>query len=231
MMHAVAGAGVVLVSLGLARACETRARPTPTIEWRTVPQDGPQCHAEPAPEGPWPDRLGVLIEAPPTREERTRVVAAIDTCGQTSRAVADPWLVLALGRLEDMRGVPVEARGILAGVWCVEASMRTEAARGGPVRGDIRDGVATAHGPMQQQSWMHAWCGMSSAGADDLLAAGDCWLLRVESLLDAAREECGAANAWRVAEAMTSNPRKYGHRKCAARTSKHWAAMSAARSE
>ncbi len=158
---------------------------------------------------------------PATRNEERLVLASIDTCGQTNREVADPWLVLALLRLEGDLGVPSSARGVLPAIWCIEASMRTESPKGGLIRGDFSGGHAASHGPLQIAEWQEAWCGMRPGSRDNLLLAAECWVQRTNSFLGAKTKECGARDAWRVAEAMTSNPHKYKWHGCKA-ASKHW---------
>jgi hypothetical protein len=170
------------------------------------------------PEGPSPDLLGVLLEEPATEHERQEVETQVERCLRDVRQVADPWLVLGLYRYEEVLGVPDEARGILGAVWCVEAAMRSQAADGGAIRGDIRDGRAMAHGPVQMWPWMREWCGLTDGGVDDLWASMACYWRRVEDRLGKAK---GCAEPWRVAEALTANGPRYQSHGCKAESS-HW---------
>ena len=174
-------------------------------------------------EGPAPTLLGVLLEDSPTEAERAQVEAQIGGCRRQVRQVADPWLVLAVLRYEDALGVPPEARGILGAVWCIEGAMRSQAASGGPLRGDVRNGRAMAHGPAQLWPWHRAWCGLTELGADDLFAALGCYWQRVE---DRRARADGCAEPWREAEALTANGPRYVAQGCAARSG-HWREMEA----
>lgn len=182
---------------------------------RELPPIGGMCEM---PSGPSPTMLGVLLEEPATEYERQVVETQIDRCVRDVRTVADPWLVLGLYRFEEVLGVPEEARGILGAVWCIEAAMRIEAAGGGAIRGDIRDGQAMAHGPVQMWPWMREWCGLTDAGVDDLWASMACYWQRVEDRMGKAS---GCAEPWRVAEALTANGMRYQHHGCKAESS-HW---------
>ncbi len=183
------------------------------------PVDGPMCERPERIEGPAPTLLGVLLEDPATEAERAQVEAQIGGCIRDVRRVADPWLVLAVLRYEETLGVPDEARGILGAVWCIESAMRVEAARGGPVRGDIRNGRAMAHGPAQLWPWHRAWCGLTDAGADDLFAALGCYWQRVSERHE--KRASGCAQSWRVAEALTANGPRYAPQGCTAQSG-HW---------
>ena len=170
------------------------------------------------PSGPSPDMLGVLLEEDITEHERQVVETQIDRCLRDVRQVADPWMVLGLYRYEEALGVPVEARGILGAVWCIESAMRIEAAGGGLIRGDWRDGLAMAHGPVQMWPWMREWCGLTDDGVDDLWASMACYWRRVEDRLGKAGE---CEQKWRVAEALTANGPRYQTLGCKAESS-HW---------
>lgn len=170
------------------------------------------------PSGPSPDIFGVLLEEDITEHERQVVETQIDRCLRDVRQVADPWMVLGLYRYEEVLGVPVEVRGILGAVWCIEAAMRIEAEGGGVIRGDWRDGLAMAHGPVQMWPWMREWCGLTDAGVDDLWASMACYWRRVEDRLGKASE---CAEKWRVAEALTANGPRYQVLGCKAESS-HW---------
>jgi hypothetical protein len=167
-----------------------------------------------------PERLGILLHDLPTQDEREVVVTAIDGCQQTNRRVADPWLALALLRLEADAGAPA---GMLLAAWCREASMRTvSASTGGPIHGDVLDGVARAVGPMQMHGWWVRWCGWDRDRRADLLDSATCYLRRIVDQLDEAESECGAGDAaWRVAEALAANAPRYASHGCDAR-SEHW---------
>jgi hypothetical protein len=173
-----------------------------------------------APEGPWPNEIGSLLEETPTVAESQEVSLQITRCLRSVGAVADPFKVLALLRLERVLGVPEVARGILGAVWCVEGAMRDEAAKGGPIRGDLIDGEAQAYGPFQGHYWLWEWCGMRTAAADDLILAARCYWARVEDRYATIRGKCGHED-WRVAEALTANGPRYQHYGCKAE-SQHW---------
>lgn len=193
-----------------------------TTEAPTVPQAGPMCldgRSEAVTWGRAPTALGLLLLGEPTPSEREIVTRAIDGCSQTNRAVADPWLVLALVRLADEAGAPPL---MLVSAWCVESSMRTTSARDdGPIKGDPDGGVWRARGPLQLHDWWPAWCGGASSDRDDLVWSAGCYLRRVVAYLPQFAE---CPEPWRVSEAMAANARAYAPRGCAAR-SKHWRVM------
>lgn len=159
------------------------------------------------------------LSEPPSWEERQQVEASRAACRHDGAHV-DPWLVLGLHRLETTLGVTEWRAGLLGAVWCVEGGMRTESRGGGPIRGDYRDGVPMARGPMQLWPVTSAACGMGREWADDLWASARCWVQRVEATRPKAERLCGEADAWGVAEAAVSNVRKYQWR-CDGR-SMHW---------
>ena len=220
---------VTMVTLAHLPECSALAEPPPVIaplqrrpNVESLPR--PAVHVEELggicemPSGPSPTMLGVLLEEPVTEHERQVVETQIARCVRDVRTVADPWMVLGLYRFESVLGVPEEARGILGAVWCIEAAMRIEAAGGGAIRGDIRDGQAMAHGPVQMWPWMREWCGLTDAGVDDLWASMACYWRRVE---DRMVKASGCAEPWRVAEALTANGMRYQSHGCKAE-SKHW---------
>lgn len=166
-----------------------------------------------------PSHIGVLLQEPPDEEERTSVETQIDRCKRDVKGVADPFLVLAVLRLEDELGVPAEARGILGSVWCMEASMKLEGRDGGPVRGDFHGGTAMAHGPAQLWPWHRDWCGLTDGGADDLLASLTCYWQRVVDRREKRAMNC--KDSWRVGEALAANGPKYKSWGCKAKSS-HW---------
>lgn len=218
----------------LDRACVARAAP-PVIEWDARPvgapgppapphpvlYDGPAGQCQSVSDRPWwwvdetPSRLGALLYEEPTQAERALVETAIDGCAWTNRAVADPWLALALVRIEADAGAPP---GLLLAAWCREASMRTQAVKGGPIRGDWHDGIADAVGPMQLHAWFRAWCGGSSVEAADLIWSATCYLSRI---LDQIHLAAACPEPWRAAEAWVANSPRYMPLGCRAR-SKHW---------
>lgn len=169
--------------------------------------------------------ITVDLTEPPSYEERVMVDSLRDACRHDGAHV-DPWGLLGLLRIEEGLGVPEHARGLLGAVWCVEAGMRTETRSGGPIRGDWREGVAMAHGPMQL--WpvtLHA-CRAQEGAADSLEFSARCWVARIVATLPKARRLCPDGDSWAVAEAAVSNVRKYQWR-CDAR-SQHWQLMEAA---
>ncbi len=180
------------------------------------------------PEGPWPNEVGTLLAEPPSVAESEEVTLQITRCLRSVGAVADPWNVLALVRLEKVLGVPEDARGILGAVWCVEGAMRDEAPTGGPIRGDLLDGEAQAYGPFQGHYWLWEWCGLHTAAADDLLLAARCYWARVEDRYVTVKGQCGSDD-WRVAEALTANGPRYQLYGCKAE-SQHWRELKTWRS-
>lgn len=171
-------------------------------------------------------RRDELLDFPASSGEWRMVYDWIEGCvekGRVSQRMVDPLDVLAVLRLEDHLGVPWEARGILASVWCMEASMMRSTRGGRPIRGDFRNGVARAHGPAQLWPWFRNWCGLGARGADDLYGALTCYWARVVDRYhyrDA--ERCD--NPWRVAEALAANGPRYLPMGCRAESS-HWREM------
>ena len=196
---------------------------TPTSKPWVEPPAGQLCDdANDGIEPIAPDALGLLLEGGPNEDEARMVETAIDGCRQTNRRVADPWLVLALLRIEQDMELP---RGILSATWCREASMRTEMSRGGPIRGDWRGGHPSSFGSFQLQRWFHDWCGISISQADDLITAARCYASRILVMLPKATTLCHDA-AWPMAEAMTANAPRYrwgkGLRNPCLVKSEHW---------
>lgn len=208
-------------------------RPFRHIESPLIRGTPPEPYKEPAP-GPMcddpndgiepiaPDDLGLLLEGGPTGDEARTVERAIDGCTQTSRKVADPWMVLALLRIEEDMGLPT---GILAAIWCREASMRTVKPDGSPIRGDWHDGVAHSMGPMQSQKWLRDFCGANIETMDKLIFAARCVASYALSILPKAEKLCHA-RAWAMAEAMAMNGPRYqwgkGRRDPCSVKSEHW---------
>jgi hypothetical protein len=170
--------------------------------------------------------ITVDLADPPTIEERIQVDAIRAACRHDGAHV-DPWGLLALIRIESDLGVPDHARGLLGAVWCVEAGLRTRSRSGGPVRGDYRDGVAMAHGPLQLWPGTISSCRGRNGAADSLEWSARCWVARIEATLPKAARRCPDADPWGVAEAAIANVRKYQWR-CDAR-SEHWRLMDRAR--
>jgi hypothetical protein len=181
------------------------------------------------PEGPgWfvvPSR-DELLSFPASSGEWRTVYSWIDGCveiGRVKYSMVDQLDVLAVLRLEDYLGVPWEARGILASVWCMEASMLKTGRGGGPVRGDWHNGVARAHGPAQLWPWFRNWCGLGPRGADNLFGALTCyWSRMVDRFHHRNASRCG--HPWRVAEALAANGPRYLNAGCDAESS-HWRQM------
>lgn len=160
-----------------------------------------------------PSQYDVLVYDPPTAEEYAAVEAAIANCGKrTSSAIADPYKVLALIRLEPVLSIPKELRGIFNAIWCIEASMRSEAKHGGPILGD----GGTSFGPMQMKKGMVTACitrhGLKTDDAaqapHDLIWAATCWAARIHATYPKAVVQC-PDRPWPVAEAMISNYARY----------------------
>jgi hypothetical protein len=177
------------------------------------PGIGPMCIVEYLP----PTHMGVLLEEAPSEEERVVVERAISKCERDVRAVADPWKVLALHRLEKELGVPKEVESLLIATWCWEGAMRSDK----PIRGDFNGGRAHSFGPFQMQAWFWDWCNLPTAPVvyDDLTVAATCYWSRVRDVAE--RMDCPAKDRWPAAEAMAANGMKYKHYGCKAR-SKHW---------
>lgn len=194
---------------------EFQQRPAEPRRW-VEPDPGPMCELITG--TATPSNLGLLLAGDATEAERRVVVTAIDGCRQTNRKVADPWLVLAVHRIEQAAGAP---SGLLLAAWCREASMRTVGAVTKKViAGDIRDGRPTSIGPFQMQGWFSKWCGGHDLRGE-LLWSAHCYLSRILHFLPSVTAECGEEAAWRVAEAYTANAPKYMPRGCRAR-SQHW---------
>jgi hypothetical protein len=186
------------------------------------------CHASQlgASESILPDRMGVLLQSPPSETERVFVDLALSACEGLRgpvRNVADPFQVLALHRLESDLGVPQHARGILIAAWCVETAMKAEPSHGKQFLGDWREGVALAAGSFQlhENVWARNCRGTSQA-PHDLLWSATCWWSQVLKAEDKARRYsgCRERDLLRVAEAAASNVRRYGFR-CDSKSG-HW---------
>jgi hypothetical protein len=215
---------VTLVGLGSAHG-RPGGRP-PAVNARVVVGTPPVGWVA---EGPgWyvvPTRDDLLWE-PAASGEWRMVHEWIEGCvarGRVSQRMVDPLEVLAVMRLEEYLGIPWDARGILAAVWCMEASMRTVGRKGGPVRGDWRNGVARAHGPAQLWPWFREWCGFGPRGADNLYGALTCYWSRVADRHHY-RNTSRCSNPWRVAEALAANGPRYLPMGCDAESS-HWREM------
>jgi len=156
------------------------------------------------------DELDTLVIELPSPEERIAVDTAITRCAfRTPYELVDPWRVLALLRLEDILDVPPDHRGLLPAVWCIEASMRTEAVGGGLIRGDYREGKGhLSHGPFQLSTSLRNACNGAPGLRHDLIAAARCWVANVYRVLPKAAATC-PSSSWVHAEALVSNPRSY----------------------
>ena len=160
------------------------------------------------------------VEGLPTMVERVAVERQVVTCSRQPGRKADVWGLLALYRLEEQLGVPEEARGILGAIYCVEAG-----AMAGERRGDWRDGVARAHGPMQLHSWAYRLCGLTDGARDDLEASARCYWSRVALRhAEMAQGNGPCKPSWSVAEALVANAPRYAALGCAAKSA-HWRAM------
>lgn len=215
----------VMLILGMNTACSPAkaSESIPEIELRyAVVESSKNELVCSSPVGPFPDHLGLLMSEVPTPQESQLVSRQIETCRRDVETVADPYLVLAVLRLEQELGVPLEARGILASVWCIEAAMRVEAHKGGPIRGDYHNGVARAHGPAQLWAWHRNWCGLTDEGADDLVSALTCYWQRVVDRREKRALDC--EHSWRVGEALAANGPRYKKLGCKAK-SVHWEEM------
>lgn len=171
------------------------SRPTyPGIpdNWRhAVPGDGPMCID--------------LPELGDDMPERESIEAQVAACSRRPGRHADVWGLLLLARTEEALGAP---RGLLAATYCIEGAMRSDK----PLRGDWRDGVARALGPMQLHGWAWTLCGLTDAGRDDIEASAACYWSRVEARLG----ECDGSLA--AAEALVAS----GAAGCRPGGSAHW---------
>lgn len=200
------------------------ARPGPGV--RVVMGPRPIGWVSPGPGWYFVPPRDELLWAPASAREWSTVHDWIGGCvarGRVRRDMVDPLDVLAVLRLEDHLGVPEGASGILAAVWCMEASMLNRGAGGGPIRGDFRGGVARAHGPAQLWPWFRNWCGLGNGGADDLYGALTCYWARVVDRYHY-RNASRCGDPWRVAEALTANGPRYLRAGCRAESS-HWREM------
>lgn len=166
-----------------------------------------------------PDRIGLLLHAAVTEDERLLVETALYTCSRKPKKVADVWWMLMVLRTEVDVGIPEEARGILLASWCIEGGLRLASPDGGPLRGDYRNGVAHAFGPFQLWPWHRQWCGITDAGADDPVTAARCYANRIMDRREVRALSC--KESWRVGEALAANGPRYLHQGCAAESS-HW---------
>lgn len=177
--------------------------------------DIPWCHVSAV---PIQNEYALLVQEPAIPEEHL-LVQSVDAVCKHSGAHVDPFDVLALLRLEEVLGVSKWRRGLLPGVFCIEAGLRKVNRKGGPILGDFRDGVPMAWGPFQLWPTTRAACRGSDEAAFDLVWAARCWIARVESSLPKASRLCDT-DPWMVAEAAVSNVRKYGWR--CKEHSAHW---------
>ncbi len=185
--------------------------------WFLHPSTEARPHASPA-DGPMCMEPLLVGEEEISEVERKAVERQIAACSRKPGRHADVWGLLALLRLEEQFGVPAEAHGILGAIVCIES-----AARQGVHRGDWRDGVARAHGPLQLHGWAEPVCGLRVGGRDDLEAGARCYWSRVEAR---AATVAHCADRWRVAEALVANAPRYSRWRCRA-ASAHWREMEA----
>lgn len=170
------------------------------------------------------DEYAVLVQDTPSREERLFVEAVRQACPHGDSPRADFLAVLGLFRLEEVLGAREWRRGILAGVFCIEAGLNPDVQWG-----DYRElaewpgrAIPMAHGPYQLWLPYRRWCSLTPDGAQDLFSSARCWVALVEDL---AGQEPYTRCKWShmVAEATRSNVHKYG-RRCNRKTgmSAHW---------
>ena len=127
------------------------------------------------------------------------MVTQIEKCSRSVRRVADPFMVLAVYRLEADLGVPDSARGILGAAWCWEAAMRTK-----PRAGD----EGRSYGPFQMMGWFWNRCGlpMNDNVMYNLPVAATCYMSLVQHFLDDGKCPGDFARA----QAMAANGKRYG---------------------
>lgn len=176
-----------------------------------------------------PTYMAVLTLEPPTEKERIRVEYALDACSGLRgpvRLVSDPFVVLALFRLEQDLGAPA---GLLVGSWCVEAAMKTRGRYDGRFLGDWRDGKARASGPFQLHE--NVWgttCQGTPDAPHDLLWAARCYWTEIQRVREKANKMVKCKTEYemlRASEAASANIRRYGW-SCRAKSA-HWGMMEA----
>lgn len=150
---------------------------------------------------------------PATYEERVAIVEALDACNGEGPDT-NLFDLLRLIRLEGELGVEQYRPRLLVATWCIEASMR-----GGPLRGDFRQGVPMALGPFQLWPQHRKACGLTDRDAHDLEASARCYAARVLRVLPKAASRCPSSPE-RTAEAAVANIARYRWSCTAA--SKHW---------
>lgn len=166
---------------------------------------------------------GLLLMEPASREEYAFIAAAQEVCRRWRGASADPFMLLALHRMEGDLGAP---SGLLVGAWCVEASFRSESSSGGPIMGD----GGFAFGPLQlHRNIWEADCGGDEADPHDLLWSAGCYWYRVTVAMEKARKvtRCREKDVAGVAEAAVANVGRYRW-DCSLRSA-HWRVMDAIR--
>lgn len=161
------------------------------------PRDGPMCSVPEIDSGN-PSYLTVLLQEPATPFESALVSVQLDQCSRKARKVADPFLLLAMLRLEDDLGVPPSARGIFGAAWCWEAAFRAV-----PRVGD----EGRSHGIFQMGAWFWSRCNLPVAPhvVYDIPTAARCYASVVQHFLDDGKCPGNYARA----EAMAANGRKY----------------------
>jgi len=163
------------------------------------------------------DEYTELASRIPTASEILYLSAALAACPNGLQTAGLDLLVLM--RLEQELGMDKWGKGLLLGVFCIEASYRRETQKGGRIFGDYRGGVAMAHGPFQLWPVNRRYCGDSGGQAHDLIWAGRCWDKMVKRALPRAEKKC-PGSAFRTAEAAISNVARYQW-SCTL-GSKHW---------
>lgn len=184
-----------------------------------APADGPMCMSTSYDEVSYApalySRLAVLLTEPPTEAERIEVATQIASCKrgvglqtkgawhrqgvEVDKQAGNPFLVLAMVRLEAELGVPPEAKGILGAAWCIEAAMRSK-----PRPGDEGHSL----GPFQMQGWFWDTCKLPVRDdvTYDLPIAATCYWSMVEHYLSDGK----CPGNVRRAEAMAANGKRYG---------------------
>ncbi len=174
-------------------------------------------------------RYGETILIQPSESERKDVSFIIDNCPDISRKDIDPYNVLALLRLEKEFNLPIELKGLLPAIFCVESKLQDgfnlEGDQGralgpaqlhlSPYRTCIKTNWYKYHGSLRINNFDYR---------NDFIFSARCWITNTLRVMKRIKEECpnnSKYEKWRVAEANVANWVKYKNYGCKAR-SKHF---------